>query len=151
MTTLVDRYLMDDDTKFKEYFRLSPYLFGMVLDAVKQDIDSISTTWIPKPISARIKLCVTLRHLATGETFRSLAFQYRIHHTTIGRIVNDCLIAIIRHFLLKAIPTPTTNLFNQSIDGFSHRWQPQTIFLFRIAIVFVFHIIQNVVRFHKIY
>lgn len=75
MNVLVDRHLMDDETKFKEYFRVTPLLFSTILDAVKDDLEGISTNWVPNPISARVKLCMPLQYLSTGESFRSLAFQ----------------------------------------------------------------------------
>ena len=40
-----------------------------------------------KPIAADEKLAVTLRFLATGESYESLMYQYRINRTTIGRFV----------------------------------------------------------------
>lgn len=122
MNILVDRHLMDDETKYKEYFRLTPFLFPTVLDAVKNDLETIPTNWVPKPISARVKLCITLRYLATGESFTSLAFQYRVHRSTVGRIVSECLSSIIAHFLEQAIPTPTIEKSKQCIDDFFGRW-----------------------------
>lgn len=119
---LVDRHLLDDDTKFREYFRVSPVLFSKLLEDLKEDLEGIPTSWIRNPISAHNKLCMTLRYLATGETFRSLAFQYRVHHSTIGRIVEKCLGSIIAHFLEKAMPTPTSESFKRVIDDFFAKW-----------------------------
>lgn len=119
---LIDRHLLDDDTKFKEYFRVSPNLFSRILNEIIHDVEGTATTWVKKPISAHEKLCITLRYLATGETFRSLAFQFRAHHTTIGRIVSKCLTAIINHFLHAAMPTPTSQLHRRNIEVFFNRW-----------------------------
>lgn len=58
---LIDRYLMDDETKFHEYFRLTPYLFSKVLEGIKDDISGIRTNWNQNPISPQQKLCLTLR------------------------------------------------------------------------------------------
>ena len=119
---LIDRHLMDDDTKFKEYFRVTPFLFGQILDDIQNDIEGTTTTWVRNPISARVKLCITLRYLATGESFQSLAFQFRVHRTTIGRIVGQCLSSIINRFMIKAMPTPTTISFQQIIADFYSKW-----------------------------
>lgn len=113
---------MDDDTKFMEYFRVSPFLFSKLLDGMKQDLEATDTSWIRNPLSAHNKLCLTLRYLATGESFGSLAFQYRVHHSTIGRIVDKCLGLIITHFLEIAIRTPTTPSLQQNIDNFFMKW-----------------------------
>ena len=47
-----------------------------------------------EPISAGERLSVTLRYLATGESFKSLGFQYRIHWTTVSHLIPDVLDAI---------------------------------------------------------
>ena len=115
LNVLIERHLMDDDTKFREYFRVTPFLFFKLLDEIKPDLETTATTWIRNPITPKQKLCVTLRYLATGESFRSLAFQFRIHHSTIGRIINVCLESIISRLLTKAIPTPSKTSFQQVI------------------------------------
>lgn len=111
---LVDRYLLDDATKFKEYFRLTPFLFSKLLEVMKDDLEGLTTTWMPKPITAHDKFCITLRYLVTGESFRSLAFQYHI--------VDKCLTSIIAHFLQEAIPTPTIGSFKQVINDYFQKW-----------------------------
>ena len=45
-------------------------------------------------ISAKEKLAVTLRYLATGESFNSLMYQYRIHKPTISQFVPEVCKAI---------------------------------------------------------
>ena len=47
-----------------------------------------------EPISAGERLSVTLRYLATGESFKSLGFQYRIHWTTVTQFIPEVLVAI---------------------------------------------------------
>lgn len=89
---------------------------------MKQDLEGTATSWIRNPIKAHNKLCITLRYLATGETFRSLAFQYRVHHSTIGRIVEKCLGLIITHFQETAIRTPTTLSLQQNIGLKFNKW-----------------------------
>ena len=39
------------------------------------------------PISPEEKLALTLRFLATGESYESLMYQFRIHRRTIGKFV----------------------------------------------------------------
>ena len=49
------------------------------------------TTILREPISAAERLSVTLRYLATGESFKSLGLQFRIHWTTVSRFVPEVL------------------------------------------------------------
>lgn len=62
------------------------------------------------------------RYLATGETFASLAFQFRAHKSTICKIVAICLASIVKHILRTAMPEPTTESFIQNIAEFSAKW-----------------------------
>lgn len=58
---LVLKHLSDNDTKFKEFFRLTPHLFHSVLNHIKDEISSQPTNKHPVPISPEEKLCLTLR------------------------------------------------------------------------------------------
>lgn len=58
---LVLRHLVDNDTKFREFFRLTPHLFNEVLNNIKDDIKSTPSKRYPIPISPQEKLCLTLR------------------------------------------------------------------------------------------
>lgn len=53
---LIQRHLVDNDTKFYEYFRLSPAMFEEVLSFVGSDLSRER-----QDISPREKLCITLR------------------------------------------------------------------------------------------
>lgn len=53
------------------------------------------------------------RFLATGESFRSLAFQFRIHHTWISRIVHPTLAAVVNNLTDIAMPKPTEELWKK--------------------------------------
>lgn len=57
----VARHLMDNDTKFQEYFRVSPFLFNRLLDAIELQITKPPSIRYPRPIEPKLKLCVTLR------------------------------------------------------------------------------------------
>ena len=53
------------------------------------------TTRLRKPIPAGEKLAVTLRFLATGETYRSLRYQYQLSPLSISSIVPEVWDVII--------------------------------------------------------
>lgn len=58
---LVLKHLSDNDTKFKEFFRLTPQLFYTVLHHIKDEISTQPTNKHPTPISPEEKLCLALR------------------------------------------------------------------------------------------
>lgn len=57
----VQRRLFGNETKFREYFRLSTELFQFVLSFVEDDISKKARNRVKCPISAEEKLCITLR------------------------------------------------------------------------------------------
>lgn len=61
MEILINRHLKQDETRFKQYFRLSFDLFEYVLKHIELDITSIPSNCVPVPISPEVKLAITLR------------------------------------------------------------------------------------------
>ena len=62
------------------------FLFKELIELTGPSITK-ETTNMRLPIAPDEKLAVTLRFLATGESYESLQYQFRIHCTTIGRFV----------------------------------------------------------------
>ncbi|CAI6370710.1 unnamed protein product [Macrosiphum euphorbiae] len=58
---LIQRRLIDNESKFKAYFRVSFELFNNILNYMKEDIRRPPNNRIKKPITPEEKLCVTLR------------------------------------------------------------------------------------------
>ncbi|GFU65351.1 uncharacterized protein TNCV_2836611 [Trichonephila clavipes] len=94
---LVCRHLHCNDEKFRQYFRLTPVLFDYVLNNIRDELTSKPYNRHKKPICPEEKLCILVRHLVTGESFRSLAFQYRVSHSWISVILREVVEAIIKN------------------------------------------------------
>lgn len=62
------------------------------------------------------------RFLATGESFRSLAFQFRISHSWISVIVREVLAAICQRLKNIAMPEPTEDMLKKVSDEFYQMW-----------------------------
>lgn len=60
-SVLIEKHLWRDETKFREFFRLSWDQFNYVLNLVEEDIKANPSIKIRKPITAAEKLAVTLR------------------------------------------------------------------------------------------
>ncbi|XP_049813116.1 uncharacterized protein LOC126260004 [Schistocerca nitens] len=59
-------------------------------------------------ITARERLAVTLSFLATGNTYKYLAYSTRIANNTLSRMIPEILTAITREFGDNAIQMPVT-------------------------------------------
>lgn len=58
---LITRHLIDDEEKFRSFFRLNRNQFNYVLQAIKENITKKPTSFVRRPISPEEKLAVTLR------------------------------------------------------------------------------------------
>lgn len=119
---LIKRHLADNDTQFRRYFRLTPYLFDKVLGYVREDLTAVPTNAVPRPLPAEQKLCLTLRFLATGESFRSLSFQFRVSPSYVSKIVRETMEAIIKHLQSVLMPIPTEDDWKKIAEYNSSRW-----------------------------
>lgn len=72
----IQRHLKDDETMFRQYFRLSRNEFAFVLSATRIDLDPKPNFGPKATIFAEQKLCITLRygHL---NLFRSIINSFR--------------------------------------------------------------------------
>ena len=61
--TLIGRYLMDSEMKFREFFRVSRDIFHLILTEIKEDITTRSCNRWQTPISPEQKLCLTLKYV----------------------------------------------------------------------------------------
>ena len=64
-------------------------------------------TRMRQPVPAEEILAITLRFLATGETYDSLMYQVRVHRTTIAKIVLEVCQAIYQVLMPTYMSVPT--------------------------------------------
>ena len=80
-------------------------------------------THLRQAISAEEKLAVTLRYLATRETFSSLMYQYRIHKSTISQFVPEVCKAIYSVLAPDYMKLPSSNKeWEHIIEQTNERW-----------------------------
>lgn len=92
---LIDRELRCSHPEdFKNMLRMSGDQFDYLLEHVSQNITKWDTN-MRQAISANTKLQVTLRYLATGDSFKSLEYLFRVPKNTISKFVPETCEAII--------------------------------------------------------
>ena len=104
--------------------RMSHEEFLDILQLIEQYITPNTILRGNKVICAKARLTVTIRFLATGETFRSLSFQFRISRGAISYIVTEVCNAVIKnmsHVYLK-LPSSAEEWLEIS-SKFEERWQ----------------------------
>lgn len=72
---------------FETFFRITPDQFDSLLSKLRPFI-SKKDTRMRKAISAETRLAITMRYLASGDSYRSLMLLFRVAHNTISGIVS---------------------------------------------------------------
>ena len=103
---------------------MTPTKFKELLAIVKSKIEKKHTNW-RRPISAATRLALTIRHLATEESKRSLSYQYLIGRSTVTLIVAETTEAIWTSMKSQCLKAPTQSTFQTIADKFLRRWNFQ--------------------------
>lgn len=85
--------LSDYPEDFKNILRLSRHHFHYLLENVIPIIQKKNTN-MTEAIPAKIKLEITLGYLATGDSFKSLEFLFRVPKSSISKFIEEVLDAI---------------------------------------------------------
>lgn len=118
------RELSDDDLAgFRNFTRMDPALFNELMARLGPRLTK-KDTWYRKALHPGLKLAFTLRHLATGDSYHSLMYGFRVAHNTISLAVKDVCRAIEAEYARELIPVPTTAAEWRAIaEEFRTRWQ----------------------------
>lgn len=102
---------------------MSDELFNELLGMVESRIEKQITNY-REPITAKTRLQVTLRYLASGCTFTTLEYMFRVPQNTISTIIPDVLDALYDVLVVEYLKVPATPDEWQSVaKGFIDRWQ----------------------------
>jgi hypothetical protein len=119
--TLVKSLQQNDERWFFDYMRMSLQKFQELLSIVESLISKQDTNW-RRCISASERLSLTLRHLATGESRRSLPFAYFIGRSTVTQIIEETIAAISEILQPRVLQSPTKKSFTEIAKEFEARW-----------------------------
>jgi len=92
-STLLEELKHEDSTAYRNILRMN----GAQFDTLLQMIDGLikkEDTQMRMAIPSKIKLEITLRYLATGDSFKSLQYLFRVPECTISVFLPDVLTAI---------------------------------------------------------
>lgn len=119
---LVKELELEDEVGYNNFFRMNAQQFWFVVDQVAHRIQKQDTV-MRESIRPDERVAVTLRFLATGETFKSLEFSFRISRTAISSIVIETCQAIHQIMGPTNLKTPSsTNEWLAIASRFEYCW-----------------------------
>lgn len=119
---LLQELASEDSPAYKNYLRMDVKLFKKVLGRVAHRIEKQDTTF-RKALPPGLRLAITLRYLATGDSYKSLHYHFRVGHITVGQIVSETCEAIVQEYMEELIPCPKTPEEWKAVSAkFSKRW-----------------------------
>ena len=89
---LVKEMQFGNQESFSKYFRMTSNLFEEVLSLVAPLISKSDSK--QETIRPTKKLAVTLRYLSTGDFHQTIAFNYRLGHSTVNKITPETCQAV---------------------------------------------------------
>ena len=120
--TLFQELAVEDTAGFNEYMRMPYPKFVALADLIGPYIKK-QDTCMRISIPASERLALTIRFLATGETFQSLSFQFRIGKATVSGIVTEMCDAIYAVLGKDFLQTPKqTEKWAEIAELFNSRW-----------------------------
>ena len=96
-----------DIPRFTNFMRMTPEFFEMIKTRLEKRLASQATNY-RAPISVGEKLALTIRYLATGESYTSLSCQFRVGRSTISKFLPEVCRAIQDEFTREYLRCPTT-------------------------------------------
>ena len=106
-TRLMAMLELDDPMAYWNFNRMPPELFQELDQRLCPEIQR-ERTLMRDPVSPGLKLAVTLRHLANGDSYPTLQYAFRVARLTINRLVPEVCDAIIRAYQDEVMTCPTS-------------------------------------------
>ena len=119
---LVAELMREAHGDFKGFFRMEPELFHDMLTRLAPGLTKEHTR-LREPLEPGLKVAITLRYLACGNSYRSLGFTFRVPHNTISKFVPVVCQAIVDEYEGEVFPVPGTPAeWRLVADKFAQRW-----------------------------
>ena len=112
----------EDERGYKNFLRITPDLFQEIFEKLTPRLQK-QCTFMRKPLQAGLKLAATLRFLATGSSYPSLQYSFRVHVSTICKFIPEVckgIIAVCKDEVLRC--PKTEEEWKEVAVTFSSRW-----------------------------
>ncbi|XP_050064956.1 uncharacterized protein LOC126553887 [Aphis gossypii] len=109
-TNMLYDLTLNSTKKFENFCRMSPEDFEYLLNKIGPSITKTDTN-MRKSIPIQEKLAVTLRYLASGDSFISLSYMFKFSPQSVSRCVQEVCSALIQELKdeIKVVRTRMTS------------------------------------------
>ncbi|XP_072165158.1 putative nuclease HARBI1 [Diadema setosum] len=104
----------EDPRAFHHFMRMPPAMFDELVERLRPRLTKPSTNFRPN-LDPGLKVALTLRHLASGTTYRNMQYAWRVPHNSISKVVREVVEAIVEEYVDELLRCPTTE--QGAIDG----------------------------------
>ena len=112
----------EDRESFTNFLRVPHEMFQELEERLTPRLTK-QDTWFRESLKPGLKLAITLRYLASGESYKSLMYGFRVPHNTISLMIPQVYQAIIDEYTDEVISCPTSqHEWNQVAEHFGSRW-----------------------------
>ncbi|XP_043478349.1 putative nuclease HARBI1 [Leptopilina heterotoma] len=117
---LIKEMLSNDHEKYFTFFRVVPAVFDQLYERIGPLIEK--ATVFREPISAKTRLEITLRFLASGDSMVSLSYAFRVAHNTISKIISETCQKIYECLKDDYLLKPSEQNWKDIIEDFKTIW-----------------------------
>ena len=97
---------MPDTSDFRNYLRVDPEMFQELLQRLAPRLTKQDTR-MRKDLPAELKLAVAVRFFASGDSYVSLSYNWRVGNNTISVLVREVCDAIIEELGTEFVSLPS--------------------------------------------
>ncbi len=114
---------IENPAAFQNFVRCKPAIFQEMVDRLTPLICKLDSNY-RKALDPGLKVAITLRYMATGDSSKSLQYGFRVAYNTICVLIADVSYAIVDAYHEEVIVTPTTpDDWMVIANTYSHKWQ----------------------------
>ncbi|KAK3883340.1 hypothetical protein Pcinc_012376 [Petrolisthes cinctipes] len=97
----------EDSIVYRNFTHLDADLFNQIVERVRPHIEKSRTFW-REPSEPALRVAITLRFLATGNSYKSLGYAFRVAPNTISLLVPETCRAIVAAYGDEVMQRPDT-------------------------------------------
>lgn len=112
--------LRRDSECFFNFHRMSPLQFDQLLAMIEPIITKVHFT--REPLHPGLRLSLTLRYLAIGDSMVNLHYLYRIGKSTVSKILVETMEALWLILQPQVLPPPTVQTWAKIAEDFENKW-----------------------------